>query len=291
MNTYQKPSKLQQILAENSDALLAGWFAVQQSDLVPTDAVSAGSLKKHSSEFLRALRAVVTETGSCHPDETPPWQPVRQLLAQVSREHARQGSRPSETALFVLALKKPFFDLLLPAHGTDLAALHADLWQVNYLLDRLGLYVTEVQSQERDAIIEQQREEMLELTTPVIQLWDRVLVAPLIGTLDSRRAQSVTENLLGRVLDTKSEFAIIDITGVPTVDTMVAQHLIKTTTALRLMGVKSVISGIRPQIAQTMVQLGVQLANITTRATIADAFRLSLRHLGTRITHTEREYR
>ena len=167
-----------------------------------------------------------------------------------------------------------------PVHGRDADGLADDIWQTTVLLDALGLYSTEVYQKSREAIVARQQQELLELSTPVVQLWDGVLALPLIGTLDSARTQMVMENLLQRIVETRSAIAIIDITGVPLVDTLVAQHLLKTVAAARLMGAECLISGIRPQIAQTIVHLGVELGDVTTKATLADALAVALQRTG-----------
>jgi rsbT co-antagonist protein RsbR len=158
-----------------------------------------------------------------------------------------------------------------------------DLWDLTMLLDKLGLYTTEIYLKNREEVIGRQQQELLELSTPVVQLWDEILALPLIGTLDSARTQVVMENLLQRIVETGARIAVIDITGVPTVDTLVAQHLMKTVSAARLMGADCIISGIRPQIAQTIVHLGVNLNDIVTKATLADAFKIALQRMGTTI--------
>lgn len=208
----------------------------------------------------------------------------RELREHISNSRATQGFTPSETAAFMFSLKQPLFARLRRAHGRDAKGLAADLWQTTVLLDTLGLYTTEVAQKSREAIIVRQQQELLELSTPVVQLWKSVLAVPLIGTLDSARTQMVMENLPQRIVETGSAIAIIDITGVPLVDTLVAQHLLKTVAAARLMGAACLISGIRPQIAQTIVHLGVALGDVTTRATLADALAVALQRTGQRLT-------
>jgi rsbT co-antagonist protein RsbR len=208
------------------------------------------------------------------------WEPVREQLRELSLERARQGFTPSETATFVLSLKEPLFARLRQEIGMDAIALAEETWAASVLLDRLGLFTTEVHQQGREEIIARQNQEMLELSTPVVELWEGILALPLIGTLDSARTQVVMENLLQRIVETGASIAIIDITGVPTVDTLVAQHLLKTVAAARLMGADCLISGIRPQIAQTIVHLGVELHSVTTKATLADAFGVALQRTG-----------
>jgi len=185
--------------------------------------------------------------------------------------------------MFIFSLKQPLFarfQTTLP----DTAALAREIWTASVLLDKLGLYTTEVYQKSRDEIILRQHHEMLELSTPVVTLFEGVLALPLIGMLDSARTEIVMENLLRRIVETGSSIAILDITGVPTVDTLVAQHLLKTVAAARLMGADCIISGIRPQIAQTIVHLGVDLSTVTTKATLADAFSTALRRRGLTVT-------
>jgi rsbT co-antagonist protein RsbR len=212
---------------------------------------------------------------------------MRELLDDFSRARATQGFSPSETAAFVFSLKEPLFDMLRGETGTNAEQLARQIWIVTYLLDALGLYTIESYSRIREEVIGRQQQELLELSTPVVELWDGILALPLIGTLDSARTQIVMENLLERIVASGAEIAIIDITGVPTVDTLVAQHLIKTISAARLMGADCILSGIRPQIAQTIVHLGLEL-NVVSKATMADALGLALRRTGKAIVDRAR---
>lgn len=209
----------------------------------------------------------------------PAWKATKDFLAQVARSRASQGFSPSETATFIYSLKQPLFNVARAANkdGKD---LFMDLWTLTQLLDGLGLYTFELHQKNREEIIHRQQRELLELSTPVVQLYENILALPLIGTLDSARTQIVMESLLERIVETGSIIAIIDITGVPTVDTLVAQHLLKTVAAARLMGADCIISGIRPQIAQTIVHLGVDLSDVITKATLADAFMVALQRTG-----------
>jgi rsbT co-antagonist protein RsbR len=209
---------------------------------------------------------------------------VRAFLAEMSTQRARQGFTPVETAMFVFSLKQPLFMRLREALGNDAATLADLTLTVSTLFDDLGLFTTEVFQTSREQVIVRQQQELLELSTPVVQLWDGILALPLIGTLDSARTQVVMENLLQKIVETGAAIAIIDITGVPTVDTLVAQHLLKTVAAARLMGADCIISGIRPQIAQTIVHLGVNLSNVTTKATLAAAFVIALQRTGKSVT-------
>jgi rsbT co-antagonist protein RsbR len=206
---------------------------------------------------------------------TSEWAPMREVLEDVSRGRAAQGISPAETATFVFSFKEPLFELLRRSIPGDADLLARQIWQATRLLDQLGLFTIECYQRTREELIGRQQQELLELSTPVVQLWDGILALPLIGTLDSARTQIVMESLLQRIVTSGAEIAIIDITGVPTVDTLVAQHLIKTISAARLMGADCILSGIRPQIAQTIVHLGLEL-NVISKATMADALRLAL---------------
>lgn len=210
---------------------------------------------------------------------------MRDVLADVSRDRAAQNFSTSDTATFIFSLKRPLFEQLRKDAGA--ANIDEDIWSVSQLLDSLGLYTTEVFQKAREEVIARQQEEMLELSTPVVRLWEGVVALPLIGTLDSARTQVVMESLLSEVIASRASIAIIDITGVPTVDTLVAQHLLKTVAAARLMGVECLISGIRPQIAQTMVHLGIDLTQVTTKASLADAFALALKKLQLSVVRAE----
>ncbi len=233
-----------------------------------------------SAQLLDAVLAALRAQGDMDDFQGQAWEASREFLAGLSRSRAAQGSTAADTSRFVLALKKPLFAGLQRLLGGDPEALLGAVWQVSTLLDHMAQFTVTTYQRSREDIIARQQEELLELSTPVIKLWDGVLAAPMIGTLDSGRTQIVMETLLQRIVDTGSEIAIIDITGVPTVDTLVAQHLMKTVTAIRLMGAECIISGIRPQIAQTIVHLGIDLQGIITKATLADALALALRRAG-----------
>ncbi len=271
-------SKLNDILQKDEGALLQNWIDKQvDSPTFRPDRTSRQELSDHSRRFLALFRDAIK---AGNPDiMAPPWQSVRQMLDDLSVARAQQGFSPSETAIFVLSLKQPLFDRLQTVVGSGTDAL-AYLWPTNLLLDKLGLYTTEVFQRGREQVIIRQQQELMELSTPVVTLWDGVLALPLIGTLDSARTQVVMENLLQRIVDSGASIAIIDITGVPTVDTVTAQHLLKTVAAARLMGADCIISGIRPQIAQTIVHLGVELGTVVTKATLADAFAIALKRMG-----------
>jgi rsbT co-antagonist protein RsbR len=275
--TQLSTTLLVEILRQHQQDLLSEWVQLQlESATSRRDLISESELRNQSREFLSAF-SVAAMTGDRV--EGPAWAPVREILSRVSEMRARQGFSTLETATFIFSLKQPLF-ARLQATVQDPATLAREVWATSALLDKLGLYTTEVYQKSRDEVILRQQQEMLELSTPVVTLFEGVLALPLIGTLDSARTQIVMENLLQRIVETGSSIAILDITGVPTVDTLVAQHLLKTVAAARLMGADCIISGIRPQIAQTIVHLGVDLNTVTTKATLADAITTALRRRG-----------
>jgi rsbT co-antagonist protein RsbR len=269
---------LSAIVAADFETLSADWMREMSDATKRGDLMKASELKEQCNQFLRSF-ADALKTGGENVKSSA-WEPTRQFLTELSSTRAKQGFSPSETATFVFSLKRPLFDRIQKNFGDDPQTLAKELWTVTTLLDSLGLLTIEAYSKTREGVIARQQEEMLELSTPVVKLWDGVLALPLIGTLDSARTQVVMENLLQSIVQTNSKIAIIDITGVPTVDTVVAQHLLKTVTAARLMGADCIISGVRPQIAQTIVHLGINLLDITTKANLADAFTTALRRLG-----------
>jgi rsbT co-antagonist protein RsbR len=244
--------------------------------------ISEEELESQSGEFLELLTDA-TQTGE--DASAGGYRGVREFLDGVSRSRVQQGFSSDETATFIFSLKRPLFDALRAEAGADATLLAEQVWAATELLDALGLHTVKAFQRAREDVINRQQQELLELSTPVVKLWDGILALPMIGTLDSARTQVVMESLLQKIVETGSEIAIIDITGVPTVDTLVAQHLLKTVTALRLMGAECIISGVRPQIAQTIVHLGVDLQGITTKATLADALKLALKRTGRSLTH------
>ena len=269
---------LAELLNQHESAILAEWTRLQVADARRSHLLDDAELRRHSGEFLSLVRAAV-QNGQLQDVQSREWDEVRHMLEDLSRSRARQGFTLSETAMFVFSLKEALFTTLRTALADNPQRLASATWTISALLDRLGLYTTEVFQKGREEVISRQQQEMLELSTPVVELWAGVLALPLIGTLDSARTQIVMENLLQRIVDTGAAIAIIDITGVPTVDTLVAQHLLKTVAAARLMGADCIISGIRPQIAQTIVHLGVELQDVVTKATLADAFAVALKRL------------
>ena len=268
-------SKLPLILERDGAHLLKTWMAelltISQGSLGDREALTG-----QAREFLAALQQAVGQ-GNLDGIQGPHWARVRELLTEISRTQTKQGSTPSQIATFVFSVKRPLFQALEKEAGKDPGVLAEEIWNATLILDRLGLFTTEVALKTREEVITRQQTEMLELSTPVVKLWEGILALPLIGTLDSERTQVVMESLLEEIVRSGASIAIIDITGVPTVDTLVAQHLLKTVAAARLMGAECIISGIRPQIATTIIHLGVNLGDVVTKATLADAFAIALR--------------
>src|SRR5215469_3799320 len=276
-------------MAENRETILPSLLKRHEKEILR--AWGAEQLKSHalsnlrdddrarlSGEFLNAFQRA-SQTGDPDNIESEPWRPVREFLADLSAEQAKQGATPVEIATFIFSLKQILFRTLEDALGKNPEQFAREIWLATLILDRLGLYTTQMAMKSREDVIVRQQTEMLELSTPVVKLWDGVLALPLIGTLDSERTQIVMESLLQEIVETGAAIAIIDITGVPTVDTLVAQHLLKTVAAGRLMGADCIISGIRPQIAATIVHLGVDLSAVTTKASLADAFLIAMRRV------------
>jgi rsbT co-antagonist protein RsbR len=271
------------IVTKYESELLSDWMRRQlESVTVRKDLMKEDELREQSRQFLGLFRKGVQQ-GEMSIDN-PSWSETREMLDAISRSRARQGFTPTETATFVFSLKEPLFERLRKELASDPQRLTDEIWTNTKVLDKLGLFATEVYQKDREQLILRQQEEMLELSTPVVSLWQGILALPLVGTLDSARTQIVMENLLQKIVETGAGIAIIDITGVPTVDTLVAQHLLKTVEASRLMGAECIISGIRPQIAQTIVHLGIDLTGIVTKASLADAFAVALERVGLAVT-------
>ena len=271
-----------ELLRRHEQEVLAEWIRLQQQNLsLRNNLLKPAELEEQCRSFLRAMLTAL-EGGGGDAATSSTYARTREILSEISRSRARQGFTPTETAMFVFSLKQPAFEVLRrELSGHELAEA---LWSFSLLLDSLGLYTTETYQKGREEVINRQQQELMELSTPVVQLWRGVLALPLIGTLDSARTQVVMESLLQAIVDTGSSIAIIDITGVPVVDTLVAQHLLKTVAAARLMGADCIISGIRPQIAQTIVHLGVEINDVPTKATLADAFAVALHRVGLTVT-------
>lgn len=271
-------SDLAEIITRNEEQIRAEWIRDMRQSTQRGDLMSKTELDEQCGMLLKAVAAGVRSNSS--DVMSAGWSQARELLEGITASRARQGFSPTEVATFVLSLKQPLFETIRRELGKSQDKLFETVWSATELLDRLALITTEVYIATREELISRQQQELLELSTPVVKLWDGILALPIIGTLDSARTQVVMENLLQTVVATNSKYAIIDITGVPTVDTLVAQHLLKTITAARLMGADCIISGVRPQIAQTIVHLGINLEDVTTRAKMSDAFALALQMSG-----------
>jgi rsbT co-antagonist protein RsbR len=277
-------SRLPAIVEQHQQEILTEWVRLQ----LEAGAWRAGRLVESQlrDESQRFLALLVTNLRNSVQFDTrdSQWAEIREFLGELSRSRATQGFSPSQVATFVFSLKQPIFTRLRLSLLSEPEALADSMWEATVLLDALGLYTTEVYQQARESVISRQQEELIELSTPVVELWPGILALPLIGTLDSERTQVVMETLLQRLVATGSSIAVIDITGVPTVDTLVAQHLLKTVSAAQLMGADCIISGIRPQIAQTIVHLGIDLSAVATKASLSDAFALALKRRGLTVT-------
>jgi rsbT co-antagonist protein RsbR len=266
------------LVSKNEQTILPEWMDLQKkAGTLHTGRISEGELLSQSRNFLHLLRDALTKGGVDVANAA--YEPAKAMLSDLSRSRALQGFSPTETATFIFSLKEPLFKALNRDKAISAEQVAMTVWALTLLLDGLGLFTLEVFQKSREEVIVRQQREIAELSTPVVKLWDGILALPLIGTLDSQRTQVVMENLLQTIVDVEAEIAIIDITGVPTVDTLTAQHLLKTVAAARLMGADCLISGIRPQIAQTMVHLGVEL-NVISKASLADALAVALRQTG-----------
>ncbi|SEF24229.1 rsbT co-antagonist protein RsbR [Amycolatopsis pretoriensis] len=272
---------LSELLRTHADSLIDRWVELAGAGL--RGRMTTPELQRDLGELFSTLLPIAA--GSAAGLDTGGHGEIKALLADLSRNRARQGFSPAETASSVFALKQAVTEL---TEGNDDAALFRELLTFSGLLDALGLWTFETYAAAREEIIKEQSEQLLELTTPVVKIWEGVLAVPLVGTLDSARTQVVMEKLLEALVETSSQHAIIDITGVLAVDTQVAQHLLKTVVAARLMGAECTISGIRPQIAQTIVALGIEFGDITTKATLADALRHALRYEGVELVQGEK---
>jgi len=284
-------TSLAKIFVDREQEILTEWI----SDLKATPAARGGRISEEETvtqarSFVKLLSEGTGPEGSAD-ISADQWRPMTEFLEGISRTRAIQGFTSDQTATFIFSFKKPLMKALREEFSTDAKVLGEQSWQATELLDKLGLHVVRSFQKAREQVIERQQQELLELSTPVVKLWEGILALPMIGTLDSARTQVVMESLLQKIVDTGSEIAIIDITGVPTVDTLVAQHLLKTVAAIRLLGAECIISGVRPQIAQTIVHLGVDLSGVTTKANLADALSLALKRSGFSIMRSTPEAR
>ena len=279
----QENAAFDHVLKAAPEEFVKAWL-----DEVAASGISGVASAQHDvRELMAALGEAVAADADMGRIDDAPWARVRSVLTALSQSRAAQGASAGETSAFVLALKKPLFAGLQKHLASDPKVAFDTAWTASRLSDKLAQFTATTYQRSREEVINRQQQELLELSTPVVKLWEGVLAVPMIGTLDSSRTQMVMETLLTRIVETGSELAIIDITGVPTVDTLVAQHLLKTVTAIRLMGADCIISGIRPQIAQTIVHLGIDLQGITTKASLADALQLAMKKAGYLVTRNK----
>ena len=286
---FMKPELLAiaEVLSDQA-AVVREWLAevAGASGAVRTTS-STQSAATEAANIARAVQEGLRENGDIAGFDGEAWERLRGVLESLSRSRAAQGATAGDTSYFLLAFKRPLFARLQQQLSQEPTTLVAAIWAVSTLVDKIAQFTLEIYQRSREDTIHRQQQELLELSTPVIKLWDGVLAVPMVGTLDSTRTQLMMESLLQRIVETGSELAIIDITGVPTVDTLVAQHLLKTVSAIRLMGADCIISGIRPQIAQTIVHLGLGLEGIATKATLADALAMALKKTGYTVTRNK----
>jgi len=260
-------------LQKRKKQILEDWMNLQLADAsLREDLMSNEELREQSSELIDALLKAINDKNISAIDSSD-FETVYEILSGISISRARQGFSPRETGIYVFSLKEALLKNLQYEYPDDPKAMVEILLKVNKLMDSLGVITFETFIKGREEIILRQTDEISEISTPVIQVWDGILALPIIGTLDSARTQVVMENLLQVIVESGSTIAILDISGVPAVDSLVAQHLIKTVAATRLMGAECIISGIRPEIAQTVVHLGIDLSNIVTKATLANALK------------------
>jgi len=280
----QETDVVLRLLDKHEELIIAEW---QQEAGAGSSRITEAARRGMRSEAEGMLRALVDSLkAGADPEnfQAPAWDGLRRALESLSRSRAAQGQSAGDTSLFVLAFKRPVFKLVQQDAGANAQQLMGVVWAVTQIVDKMAQWTVTTYQQTREEIIKRQQQDLLELSTPVIKLFEGVLAVPMIGTLDSSRTQVVMETLLQRIVETGSRLAIIDITGVPTVDTLVAQHLLKTVAAIRLMGAECIISGIRPQIAQTIVHLGIDLQGIASKSSLADALALAMDQQGFVVT-------
>ncbi|MEA3142617.1 MAG: rsbT co-antagonist protein RsbR [Gammaproteobacteria bacterium] len=280
-----KNTSISEALGKRRADILSRWTNQLTSAIAGTakGRLSSTDVEHQAKQFLDLFHPAV-QSNQLDDINGSEWLQVRAFLDDLSQRRVLAGFSSDETALFIFSLKRVLFDVLRDDSAGDAIQMADNVWQISLLLDKLGLHTVKSYQKSREELINRQQRDLLELSTPVVKLWDGILALPMVGTLDSARSQVVMESLLQRIVETESQIAIIDITGVPTVDTLVAQHLLKTVTAIRLMGADCIISGVRPQIAQTIVHLGVDLQGVTTKANLADALALALKRSGITLT-------
>jgi rsbT co-antagonist protein RsbR len=272
-------SNIIEILKNSQSTILENWSKAQANAMsFNDDLISSQEIQEQSEELITSFLRNLNEENLGNGD-APEFDEVVEALSDLSISRAKLGFSPKETSVFVNGMKNAVIDVLEAQLISQPAQLYAASKKLNYLFDSFSIVTFETFIRGREEVIIRQTDEISEISTPVIRVWEGILALPIIGTLDSARTQVVMENLLEAIVETGSSIAILDISGVPAVDSLVAQHLMKTVAATRLMGAECVISGIRPEIAQTIVHLGIDLSNIITKASLAHALRFSFQSL------------
>lgn len=277
------------IFNKKKKQLFESWMQIQlQDEEIREDLLSNEELRAQSEELLTSLLKALQKEDS-EDINTPAFEQILEILSGISISRARQGFSPRETGMYVLSLKEALIKLLETSFKDDPKKLYEESYKINKIMDSLNIVTFETFIKGREEVILRQTDEISEISTPVIKVWEGILALPIIGTLDSARTQVVMENLLVEIVESGSSIAILDISGVPAVDSLVAQHLIKTVSATRLMGAECIISGIRPEIAQTIVHLGIDLTGITTKASLASALKLAFQMLRYEVVKSDRK--
>jgi rsbT co-antagonist protein RsbR len=279
----QASSFVVEVLDNRHDEIINLWIRDRlESGEFRDELITKKELRKQSEQIVDMLSRSIRESDGAEFEDAA-FDEMRTFLNEISRARAVKGYTPLENATYILSLRNTLLPLLAEELSNDPQALVKEMTDFTKLLDKMGLVMVENYIRSREEIIRQQREDMVELSTPVIKVWDKILTLPIIGTLDSRRAQLMMESLLQKIVETGSVIAILDITGVKTMDTLVANHLIKTVTAARLMGARCILTGVSPSIAQTMIQLGIDLSQITTRSQMSDGIQLAFEMIGRKV--------
>jgi rsbT co-antagonist protein RsbR len=267
-------SDLSLILRKNKKKILEVWINKQLLNVsLREDLLTNEELREQSNELLNVILDTISDGNMAESLESEQFDKVREVVSGMSITRARQGFSPRETGVYVFSLKEAFQHILQEEIKDDPSLLYQAILRINTLMDNLGIFTFESFLKGREEVILRQTNEITEISTPVIRVWDGILALPIIGTLDSARTQTVMENLLQEIVESGSTIAILDISGVPAVDSLVAQHLIKTVAATKLMGAECIISGIRPEIAQTVVHLGIDLSGVVTKPALSSALR------------------